>query len=343
MKKNGTLGFQGEDSAENLILYDWLSVTSHKDSSEDIAEMLGLNVMQFEEMSGFHGYKSRLFYDGINIHFDGREGMGVNLEMSGQGCRVFETFGHGDWQGLFKLFVSDRKAYNITRLDVAYDDHTGILNVAKIARSTRKGWYSARAKSWNVDYSNKGTSIYIGSKKSEILIRIYDKAAERGFNDKHWVRCELQLRRERALNFILQEKPIGEVFGGVLNNYLRYVKPTGNDSNVRRWDTEKFWLDFVKTVEKISLYTPKDIEYNLSRVEKYIFKQAGNSIDTYIRCMGFDYFLTSLKRRGTYLKQHQQALIKQYENMTGETIGEDEHEEPQVLAESNPSKPRTEL
>ena len=332
MSENAVLGFKGEDSEENIILYDWLSVTSHKDTPEDMAEMLGLNVMQFDEIRGLHGYKRSLFYDGIRINFDGTEEMGVNLEMSGQGCRNFETFGHGDWQGLFKLFTSDRKMYNVTRLDIAYDDHTGLLDVSKIARSTRKGWYVARAKSWNVDYSNKGTSVYIGSKKSEILIRIYDKAAERGFPDKHWVRCELQLRRERALNFILQEKPIGEVFGGVLNNYLRYVKPTGKDSNDRRWETEAFWKKFVNSVEKISLYTKKDIEYNLSRVEKYIFKQAGNSIDTYIRCMGFDYFLTNLKKRGTYLRQHQQALIKQYENTTGETVGQDEDDEPRVRA-----------
>lgn len=340
MSEKDLKGFRGEDSTENIILYDWLSVTSHKDKPDNIIEMLGLNPMQFESMKGFHGYKSRLYYDGISIHYDGTEEMGINLEMSGQGCRVFETFGHGDWNALFKLFTSDRKAYNITRLDIAYDDHEGLLNIEKIARSTRKGWYVARAKSWKVDYSNKGTSVYIGSNKSETLIRIYDKAAERGFTDKYWIRCELQLRRERALNFILLNKSIGEAFGGVLNNYLRYVKPTGNDSNNRRWETEAYWKKFVSSVEKISLYTKKDIEYNLSRVEKYIFKQAGNSIDTYIRCMGINYFITGLKKRGTYLKEHQKALIKQYENMTGEEVGIYEYEEPKIRAEALPAELR---
>jgi len=343
MKDKSIIGFKGEDSTENLILYDWLSVTSHVDSPEDIIKFLGLNPMQFEVMKGFHGYKSRYFYDGISVHFDGTEEMGVNLEMSGQGCRNFETFGYGEWQVLFDLFTSDGKKYNITRLDVAYDDHTGLLYIQKIAKSTRKGWYSARAKSWSVEYSSKGTSVYIGSKQSEILIRFYDKAAERKIPDKHWIRCELQLRRERALNFILQNQPIGAVFGGVLNNYLRYVKPNKTDSNIRRWDTEAWWKNFVNSVEKISLYTKKDIEYNLMRVEKYIFKQAGNSIDTYIKCMGLDYFLTGLKKRETYLKQHQKELIKQFKNITDEETGVYEYEEAHIRAESNPPKPRTEL
>jgi phage replication initiation protein len=328
------VGFQGENSTENLILHDYLSVTSHKDTPEQMIRLLGLEPMSFEVMKGFHGYRHRYFYDCISVHFDGSPKMGINLEMSGQGCRAFETFGHGDWAKILKPFAADRKAYNITRLDIAYDDHTGLLDIAKIARSTRKGWYVARSQNNEVIYSTKkkikGTSVNIGSKQSEALIRMYDKAAERKIPDKHWIRCELQLRRERALNFILQDKPVGEVFSGVLNNYLRYVKPTADDSNVRRWETERFWKAFVNSVEKISLTTKKDIEYNLSRVEKFIFKQAGNSIDTYIKCVGLDYFLQGLEKRETYLKQHQKALVAMYQSKTGEEVGKDEDSEAKI-------------
>jgi phage replication initiation protein len=337
-------GFHGEDSEENLILYDWLSVTSHVDSPQSVIKLLGMDNVQFTEMYGFHGYKRRLFYDGISINFDGKENMGINLEMSGQGCRVFETFGHGDWQSLFKLFTFDDKTYNITRLDIAYDDHIGLLDISKIARSTRKGWYVARSQNNDTIYSTrkkiKGISVNIGSKQSDVLIRIYDKAAERKLIDRHWIRCELQLRRERALNFILIEKPIGEAFSGVLHNYLSYVRPTGTDSNIRRWKQEQFWTDFVKSIEKISLYTKKDIEYNLSRVERYIFKQAGNSIDTYIQCVGIDYFLENLRKRETYLNIHQRALIDQYKAAIGEEVGKDEDDEAQVRADAVQTKPR---
>jgi phage replication initiation protein len=345
MKEKSKIGFQGEISEENIILYDWFSVTSHADSPEDIIELLGFNPMQFEVLKGFYGYKNRYFYDGISIHFDGTEEMGINLEITGQGCRNFETFGNGDWRGLFKLFISNPKKYNITRLDIAYDDHEGLLNILKISKSTLKGWYVARSQNNDVVNSKrksiKGITVNVGSKQSDVIIRIYDKAAERKIPDKHWIRCELQLRRERAQSFIhhiLQDKPVGDVFGGVLNKYLRYVKPTGSDSNVRRWDTEQWWKKFVNSVEKISLFTPKDIEYNLSRVEKYIFKQAGNSIDTYIKCVGLDYFLKSLKERDTYLKQHQKELIKQFRNITGEEVGVDEYKEARIQTIS--PKPR---
>jgi len=55
-------------------------------------------------------------------------------------------------------------------------------------------------------------------------VRIYDKAAERGFTDgQHWVRIELQLRDGRAAEFSKIPMDIGEAFAGVLLNYLRYA------------------------------------------------------------------------------------------------------------------------
>jgi len=112
---------------EDIILFDWLSVSSTVDIPENFIEFLGLDELEFEEVNGYYGYRNRYYYDGISIHYDYRgadEGeRNCLLEISGQGCRVFETYGNGDWKKLFSRFLSD--GYNITRLDVAYDDHTG--------------------------------------------------------------------------------------------------------------------------------------------------------------------------------------------------------------------------
>ena len=71
---------------------------------------------------------------------------------------------------------------------------------------------------------------------SSVLIRIYDKAAERGLPEgQHWVRVELQLRDERAEAFCFDPAPIGLLFRGVLVNYVRYVDDPGTDSNCWRW------------------------------------------------------------------------------------------------------------
>jgi phage replication initiation protein len=299
---------------ENCILYDWLSVSSQIDSPQTMIDSLGLGNLEFQLMSGFYGYRQRLYYDGVSVHFDGHnENMGILLDMSGQGCRVFETFGHGDWKALFECFCEEGEGYNFTRLDVAFDDFTGLIPLKKIAETVRAGLFTSKARKWTIEESSDGLSVYIGSKKSHVLIRFYDKAAERGYDDSvHWVRCEVQFRKERAANFISLNKPIGEKFAGVLNNYVRFIDVNPDDSNKARWGTSAFWLNFVQTVKKISIYTPKTVEYNLSRVEAHIFKQCGNNIETYIKCMGLDYFLKKLDERDSVLKEKHKALIAEW-------------------------------
>ena len=88
---------------ENAILIDWLSLTSKLHSPEEIISLLGMEDCKWQAMHGMHGYQERLWYDSISIHYAGRADMGVWLEMSGQGCRAFETYGHGDYNVLLTL------------------------------------------------------------------------------------------------------------------------------------------------------------------------------------------------------------------------------------------------
>jgi len=299
---------------ENVILYDWFTGTSKVDSPDEIIDFLGLESLEFQEIYGFHGYRHRFYYDGISIHYDGHQpGMGVCLEMSGQGCRVFGTYGTVDWKAVHDKFCVDDGTHNVTRMDIAYDDFTGKIPLEKIAEMTREEQFIAKARKWTVEYSSNGLSVYIGSKKSDVLIRFYDKAAERGYDDDvHWVRCEIQLRKERAANFIKCDKTIGKKFGGVLNNYIRFIVENPDDSNKNRWATQQFWLDFVQTVEKISIYTAKDVDYNFDRVERYVFTQCGNSIETLIKCVGEKGFLNRLQERKSELTERHLMIIDNF-------------------------------
>lgn len=186
-------------------MYDWVSITSKLHSPQEFINLLGLDQesIYWEKTKGAHGYKDRLYWESISIHYNGAYGMGIWLEMSGQGCRAFESFGTGDYNSLFELVLDNPEHMNITRLDVAFDDHSGILDISDICQDTEDGNYVSRSSAWQVTYSDGGSSVTLGSRSSEILIRIYDKAAERGFTDgRHWVRVELQLRRERARAFL---------------------------------------------------------------------------------------------------------------------------------------------
>lgn len=297
------------ENVENIILFDWLTITSKIDSKESIFFLLGLDSFtNFAPCNGRYGYRDGITYEHISVYYNGREEMGVCLDISGQGCRAFETYGNGDFKRLFKLCISDSDNYHITRLDVAYDDKIGILNIDTVYKETEKNHYLSKFRGYTLEKSDKGTCIYIGSKTSEILFRCYDKAKERNREeDGHWVRWEMLLRRERALAFISEymqcEEDIGRVFSGVLNNYVRYVKPNRTDSNMKRWQSQKWWLKFTQSCERISLYTPCDVEYNLAKCEDYIYRQAGNALDTLLKIKGPEKAYAGIERKQAEAEQ----------------------------------------
>lgn len=280
--------------AENIVIYDWLSFTSKKHSPDQIIAALGLSQVLWTETKGARGYRCRKYFSCISIHYDGRDDMGVWCELSGQGCRTFETLSNVSWEQLFQ-FIHDNDL-KITRLDVAYDDHTGVLPIGRIIDDTRCGMWAGRSDNWEIHESNKGVSVGIGSMKSDVYIRIYDKAAERGKPEEHWIRTELQLRDDRALQFSKIELEIGEAFAGVLLNYLRYIEPS-TDSNKWRWPMTDYWQNLVEDASKISIYRSPGMEYNEERCKHFVVEQAGNAIAACIEMYGLEEFEDMIDKR----------------------------------------------
>lgn len=303
--------------AENLVLYDWLSFTSKVHSPDDLIAALGLSHVHWTETKGARGYQERKYFSSISIHYHGRADMGVWVEMSGQGCRTFETLSslskdqRERWTKLFS-FIRNQEL-KITRLDVAYDDHTGILNIGTIAQDTQTGMYVSRSNYWETVLSSKGSTVQIGSPQSKVLIRIYDKAAERGITDQHWIRVELQLRDDRAVQFTKLDLPIGQAFAGVLLNYLRYIQePDDFDQNKWRWPITEYWCNLVTDAEKISIYQAPGMEYNEERCKRYVINQAGNAIDACIQMYGIDEFEKMIEERQTAKNPKYDMIVQQH-------------------------------
>lgn len=307
----------------NKVIYDALSITSKIHQVVDFMEMLGLENVSWQNVKGAHGYQDRLYYESISIHYNGTEDMGIWLEMMGQGCRAFETYGNGNYELIFDEVFNNPGDMKITRLDVAYDDQTGILDLETLCTDTRSGNYISRFNDWQVIEGSKGNSINHGSMKSDVFIRIYDKAKERGYTDgRHWIRVEMQLRRERAMSFAKYPGDIGAKYSGVLRNYVRYVLPDGDDQNKWRWPEQVYWSRFLGDASAIKIYEKPGTEYNLFQLETYVFRQAGNAINTYIEICGQDDFFDKLKNRGTSQNPKYEALkkgnfIKDHENSSG--------------------------
>ena len=299
-------------NAENIVIYDWLSFTSKQHSPEELILALGLSDVPWSETKGARGYRDRLYFSCISVHYNGREDMGVWVEMSGQGCRTFESLSAVGWERLFSFIA--QYELKITRLDVAFDDHTGILPIGEIVNDTQCGMFISKSDYWETVLSTKGTTVQIGSPQSRVLIRIYDKAAERKCEPgTHWIRCELQLRDDRAVEFSKLPCPIGEAFIGVLLNYLRYVEPA-DDENKWRWPMTCYWSDLVQEAQRISIYRSPGMEYNEERCRHYVVNQAGNAIDAMIQIHGETRFLKMIKERPCAPNPKYDLLVKNYRN-----------------------------
>lgn len=320
---------------ENIILVDWLSFTVKNITHKAMIAWLGLNDVNFQELNGHYGYHSGMFFGGMWILYDGREDMGICVEFSGQGCRQYETSGNRSLETLISQVLQFETA-NITRLDVAFDDVDkeggGLLDVMKIERLVRRDRYiskfGSKSGSWSGEHGDGGEckplaySVYVGSPKSDVRFRIYDKARERGGLEYHWVRFEIQLRRKAAVNFITAEGTVGRKFCGVINNYLRFITPNKNDTNRRRWASPEWWTNFLSHTEKISVFTKKDVEYNLDKVQRYVMDQAGNSIRTLISCVGWLKFRELVNGLDKELNPNQQKLIAEYKEIMDEKTRE---------------------
>lgn len=310
---------------KNCLLIDWFSMSFRKNTVSSIIQMLDFDdTVEFTEAPyGYYGYQNRIVFGGISIHYNHArpEQDFPLLEMSGQGCRDFETYSRCSWDFLFQLAL-DSLDYHITRLDVAYDDisdddKSGIIDIKRVIFDVKKRNYVSKfyrgilTNDFSVD--SDAYSVMFGRRVSDIYIRIYDKARERGFNDgRHWTRVEVVFKQERALAFLSDPNPLGIKFRGVIYNYLRFVTPSKSDDNKSRWSIRKYWLNFLGDVEKISIFSRKPVDYNLSRLSHYVFHQAGNSIDTYIKCQGLISFLESILDRNSRLNAHQKHLIIQF-------------------------------
>lgn len=260
---------------DNKIIVDWLQFTLLKDDGLQIVfRILRLNPADFERLDkGGLGYKDQLINNNVRIYFNGNQGMGINTSISGQGCRFMESQGIDLWSLVFRLAQSAR--INITRLDLALD--TDIKLIDKIRSSIDSKKYISKSRS--ISYicksgkdSTRTETIYIGSRSSDLMIRIYDKAIEQGLEEQDWERWEIVLKKEKIIEAIpLLKKGISQTFKNILYTYFRPIKKI--ESNKSRSKVESWYLKFLGKVEKISLYrdpAQKTIEDKWNWVKKQV-------------------------------------------------------------------------
>lgn len=235
--------------------------------------------------AGFYGYIGTYQLDSIKVFYSqADDNRGTLIELSGAGCRQYETFLRArkiDWFDFFE----DCKAHGgkFPRLDIAIDDRKTYFEIPSLLEKLRDG--EAISKFKKIEYNGSmtietsvmgGTTIYFGSKKhSEVYFCFYEKNYEQAekYNQDvdevgNWNRYELRFKNDRAnvvISELIKYKRMLPVAKGVLKYYLRFVEK-GTSEYRETWKTSHFWEVFLNDVEKLKIFRkPQDDFYLKSR------------------------------------------------------------------------------
>ena len=315
------------------VLVDWLtfSVKNYTDPAKVIRDYLALDPALFQEAAfGLNGYSRSLTFNNILVLYDPREDenfhdMGVCVSMSGNGCRTFENYSKlGDrnkasseaFSLLFQLLSQDENV-NISRIDIACDDKSGVLDMDEIINKTRDNEINSRMTKRSVVVSYDGTqrngsTVYIGSAKSDFRIRIYDKALEQG-HDGHWIRFEMVMRGPNATGFVQQAADtdnIGTLTAEVINDKFAFIER--DDKNISRCTISAWWQEFVDELNAVKIFTREAVQHSVDRIHNWITEQVGPSLAVLLKTLGFAQIMEIAYQSQRRLSDKQRSLIEDY-------------------------------
>jgi len=215
---------------------------------------------------------------------------------------------------------------NTTRLDVACDDFDyHLLDLAEISRKAQEDEVCTDAQvidEWHA-LRGVGHTIYFGSRSSERLLRIYDKAAEQvkkaGGNaampDEFWVRVELELKGDRAKvagQMIVDHRETWQILGaGWIRDFVDFKEPELEDINKARWETSRWWLDFLDNAAKCKIPIKRE-EQTIERIVAWVDKQVAPSLFVLSATVGHDQVFERVGAASARLSARQVQLINEW-------------------------------
>lgn len=311
-----------------LIDYVRFTLPYTRDSFDSLSRYL---VGEGERLdTGLNGYSERssVLGSGFVLWHPNRPDMGVHCVLPAKALAQIDLtpIGLMNW-------VLD-KGGKFTRIDVAYDDFSGLLDIAEIDRKLRKGevvtrWKKAKTQTGSYAIGtgmDDGSGVTIGSRVSEAYCRIYDKKMERerlkiDVPVKSWVRCEIELKGEKSnelakiLGGSVFDNNASELLANFLYGMLDFKDP-GKDTNKSRWETSGWWLKFVQATGKLKVSLPKD-ERTIDDVKEWWLSSVApmtavillahvqdNEMD------GYNWLMTAITNGETRLKAKHKKLIQ---------------------------------
>ena len=300
-----------ENVRENglVAVIDWLSFTDAANTNLDsaLAEFGFVRDEFMDAEKGAFGYKKMLLHKGstLRVLYDGNESMGIHWDCSGSSIKELFThfyenmmentpFGPAidmDSDILKKMLQVIKLIGHVTRLDLAIDDKGNpYYTLPELQNVLEEQRFCSKFRSWRLVKDSTtsgelvGATLYLGSRQSDIMLRVYDKQLERiakgieGASDTPWIRWELELKNEYAniaLTDLLEDTDVGSLVFGILSNYFRII--LFDDTNKSRCSMDETWERFLGEVSRIQLFVMQE-PATLSDKREWILKQCAPTI-----------------------------------------------------------------
>lgn len=315
---------------EYPVIIDWITFSGHAKNFDEIISFLGMSdyADYFQPCPGHNFFKTAMFFTtsekhDITINFQQRSDSELfSVDISGRGCRDLESLSTYDLDLiLYRIYQKD--GFKISRIDIAMDIIDKNFKIKTLVTAAEKFNYSCRSDFRNImnsyDKGIQAYSLYFGKQASNIFVNIYDKRAERGFTPEEmpddWTRIEIRLRSVNAQGFlekyVKSNSNVGDLFVGVLNNYLRFLKPS-KDSNKSRWETAPYWKKIIHHAEKVKVFYRAGVEYDYNKFEDDFFRSCGSRIFTYLQLNTLGDLYRELQLRQVKPNARQQFIIDNY-------------------------------
>ena len=275
----------GNTGVTDTCSVDWISATLPGDFSSSLQVVSDLFGAVTPLDYGFRGYSRSgvVLCTGRVAWSPARPDMGVHVDLPSSALSELHRV-TSDLVGLLRCMCD--LGFSFTRLDVAADDLDGILDLGEIRDCIERGDYTSRWHTATRMYNLRGagSTIYLGAPSSDSMLRIYDKAAERGTTGP-WVRVEFQARRRvaHALVLGLVERGLSAALA-IVRSYVDFKVGSG-DSNVSRRRTALWWVRFLRGLAALRLRLPS-ITRTLDGVRRWLTDQVAPSLALVVEADG---------------------------------------------------------
>lgn len=328
------------DDPELQVLIDYVRIRfpTQKVSAVLLDVMhLGIEHLLVESRAPF-GYDSTISFGDIKIYVSSEQHpkLGTLLELRGQGCRQFESLllGRGEtWYDFLGTCLEARGV--MKRLDLAVNDMVDMLDIPKLIEKIQlnecitvmrqfEGITSGRIYHEDEEDGDDetGTTLYIGSKKSDLYFCLYEKDVEQR---KHpgkaytasgvYNRFEIRLSNDRATKAVedlLSNRDEERTIFGIIKRYIRFVDGRPDMPRLK-WPVNKAWARFVGEDREPLRLTMAPQPLDLNRTRAWIDKQVApmqrvlHEIDGY---WGNQQTMSAI--RNASLTEKHEKLIEQY-------------------------------